>query len=143
LYNLYRLQHLISFHIIFKFIGVSIFHLAILEHNIFGVSKVYKNIFIDSLGYILGVDARTAESAVANMISEDRIHGSIDQIDNLIHFRSKFHIYTDQCSPSINLFLYFQNIVPTDNLLLRWTNGIKMLCTHVNTLVDLIRHHQH
>lgn len=57
---------------------------------------------------MLDVDAKTAEKAVAKMISENCIQGSIDQIENIVSFKSKFDIYTGQCSSSVNLFFYFK-----------------------------------
>lgn len=60
---------------------------AIIEHNMLSISKIYKNIKIKSLASLLKVDQYKAERIAAKMISEERMKGSIDQIDGFIHFK--------------------------------------------------------
>jgi COP9 signalosome complex subunit 4 len=55
-------------------------------HNLAAVGRVYRNISFQSLGGLLGVPADAAEDLAANMIAEDRLHGSIDQISGTLEF---------------------------------------------------------
>lgn len=60
---------------------------AMFEHNMLSISKLYKNIKIKSLASLLKVDPYKAETIAAKMISEERMKGSIDQIEGFIHFQ--------------------------------------------------------
>ncbi|KAL4154150.1 hypothetical protein QTP88_001983 [Uroleucon formosanum] len=62
---------------------------AMFEHNTLSISKLYKNIKIESLASLLKVDPYKAEIIAARMISEERMKGSIDQIEGFIHFQCK------------------------------------------------------
>ncbi|XP_010442092.1 PREDICTED: COP9 signalosome complex subunit 4-like [Camelina sativa] len=59
---------------------------AMIEHNLLSASKLYTNIRFDELGTLLGIDPRKAEKIAANMIGQDRMRGSIDQEEAVIHF---------------------------------------------------------
>lgn len=63
---------------------------VIIEHNLIAVSKLYKNIRIEQLARILNVTPIIAEKNAALMITNGRLEGSIDQVESLIRFRSKF-----------------------------------------------------
>jgi len=58
----------------------------VLQHNLLGASRLYRNIGIDELGALLGVDGDRAERYAAQMIEQGRLAGHIDQIDRLIFF---------------------------------------------------------
>ncbi|KAL6867665.1 hypothetical protein ACP4OV_015689 [Aristida adscensionis] len=59
---------------------------AMIEHNLLSASKLYTNISFDELGTLLGIDPRKAEKIASRMIYEDRMRGSIDQVEAVIHF---------------------------------------------------------
>jgi COP9 signalosome complex subunit 4 len=59
---------------------------AMIEHNLLSASKLYTNIRFDELGTLLAIDPRKAEKIAANMIGQDRMRGSIDQEEAVIHF---------------------------------------------------------
>lgn len=78
---------------IFNTLGSTILDRAIMEHNLLSASKVYKNMKIEELGRLLGIEPIKAEKIAGQMISEGRMEGSIDQIDGYVHFKCMFHIY--------------------------------------------------
>ncbi|KAH7439958.1 hypothetical protein KP509_04G084400 [Ceratopteris richardii] len=59
---------------------------AMIEHNLLSASKLYTNISFEELGALLGIGSQKAEKIAARMISEDRMKGSIDQVEGIIHF---------------------------------------------------------
>ncbi|KAL0693096.1 hypothetical protein Bca4012_060276 [Brassica carinata] len=59
---------------------------AMIEHNLLSASKLYTNIRFDELGTLLGIDPSKAEKIASNMICQDRMRGSIDQEEAVIHF---------------------------------------------------------
>lgn len=66
--------------------GSTVVEKAMLEHNLLGVSRIYRNIGIGQLGALLGTDAEKAEGYAAQMIQQGRLAGYIDQIDQVIFF---------------------------------------------------------
>ena len=66
--------------------GSTVLDKAVLEHNLLAVSRLYQNIRTEALGGLLGVEAERAEGYAAAMIESQRLSGSIDQIEGLIHF---------------------------------------------------------
>ncbi|KAB2031003.1 hypothetical protein ERO13_D05G261900v2 [Gossypium hirsutum] len=59
---------------------------AIIEHNLLSASKLYTNIRFDELGTLLGIPPHKAEKIASRMICEDRMRGSIDQVEAVIQF---------------------------------------------------------
>ncbi|XP_034201584.1 COP9 signalosome complex subunit 4 isoform X2 [Prunus dulcis] len=59
---------------------------AMIEHNLLSASKLYTNISFDELGTLLGIEPHKAEKIASKMIYEDRMRGSIDQVEAVIHF---------------------------------------------------------
>lgn len=59
---------------------------AMIEHNLLSASKLYTNISFDELGTLLGIAPPKAEKIASRMIFEDRMRGSIDQVEAVIHF---------------------------------------------------------
>ncbi|KAK3030544.1 hypothetical protein RJ639_039574 [Escallonia herrerae] len=59
---------------------------AMIEHNLLSASKLYTNISFDELGTLLGIAPNKAEKIASRMIYEDRMRGSIDQVEAVIHF---------------------------------------------------------
>jgi len=90
---------------------------AIIEHNLIAASKVYNNITLNDLAVILDVSAQAAESIASNMITQQRLVGTIDQGKGLLHFQSA-------------------------SVLQNWDNHIEIACNAVNSVYDslLIQH---
>ncbi|KAJ3668562.1 hypothetical protein LUZ60_005984 [Juncus effusus] len=59
---------------------------AMIEHNLLSASKLYTNISFEELGALLGIPPQKAEKIASRMIFEDRMKGSIDQVEAVIHF---------------------------------------------------------
>ncbi|KAH9692891.1 COP9 signalosome complex subunit 4 [Citrus sinensis] len=59
---------------------------AMIEHNLLSASKLYTNISFEELGTLLGIAPQKAEKIASRMIFEDRMRGSIDQVEAVIHF---------------------------------------------------------
>ncbi|KAL8153954.1 hypothetical protein V2J09_011714 [Rumex salicifolius] len=59
---------------------------AMIEHNLLSASKLYTNISFGELGTLLGIPPHKAEKIASRMIYEDRMRGSIDQVEAIIHF---------------------------------------------------------
>ncbi|XP_037092716.1 COP9 signalosome complex subunit 4-like [Pollicipes pollicipes] len=93
--------------------GSTLLDRAVVEHNILSASKIYSNISFASLAALLEVSPRAAEKAAAQMLSEERMAGRIDQIDGVLHFQQ-------------------------GELLADWDHQIQGLCGQVNGLVDKI-----
>ncbi|KAK3392920.1 hypothetical protein B0H63DRAFT_498380 [Podospora didyma] len=66
--------------------GSTVLAKAMVEHNLLGVSRLYKNIGFDALGMWLGLSGDKAEDTTAKMIEQGRLSGSIDQIERIIWF---------------------------------------------------------
>ena len=69
--------------------GSTVLEKAVLEHNLVGVSKLYKNIDFNRLGELLGVAGDKAEQYAAQMVEQGRLAGHIDQIDRIIFFEGE------------------------------------------------------
>ena len=69
--------------------GGTVLDRAVIEHNMLAASKLYKNISFEQLGALLGIDAAKAERIASAMLIEQRLQGSIDQVEQLIHFASE------------------------------------------------------
>jgi COP9 signalosome complex subunit 4 len=66
--------------------GSTVLRKAVLEHNLLAASRLYRNIYTNQLGKILGVNADKAQEYAALMIEQGRLVGSIDQIHGIILF---------------------------------------------------------
>jgi COP9 signalosome complex subunit 4 len=66
--------------------GSTVLDKAIMEHNLLSVSKLFSNISFQLLGYLLSVSPSQAEQIAASMIEEERMSGTLDQVESLIHF---------------------------------------------------------
>ncbi|KAL3319328.1 COP9 signalosome complex subunit 4 [Cichlidogyrus casuarinus] len=87
---------------------------AMVEHNMIAASSLYTNIRLENLAKLLGVPIEDAEVIASNMISEDRLEGSIDQIDGYINFESR------------------------NQMLSAWSSQVESLCISVNHVVEMI-----
>eukprot|EP01006_Ploeotia_vitrea_P059926 TRINITY_DN75016_c0_g1_i1.p1 TRINITY_DN75016_c0_g1~~TRINITY_DN75016_c0_g1_i1.p1 ORF type:complete len:384 (-),score=48.24 TRINITY_DN75016_c0_g1_i1:102-1217(-) len=68
--------------------GTTVLDRAIIQHNLLAASNLYYNIAFEELGNLLGISAEQAEAIAAKMIAENRMKGSIDQIQNVIRFHN-------------------------------------------------------
>jgi len=59
---------------------------ALIEHNITVLSKIYTNITFNELGNFLGISATQGEKIISKMINEKRVHGVLDQLNQLVEF---------------------------------------------------------
>ncbi|ERN17533.1 hypothetical protein AMTRI_Chr13g92540 [Amborella trichopoda] len=85
---------------------------AMIEHNLLSASKLYTNISFEELGTLLGIPPQKAEKIASRMIYEDRMRGSIDQVEAVIHFEDD----TEE--------------------LQRWDQQIVGLCQALNDILD-------
>jgi len=70
----------IPHHSSLRYLGSTILERAVVQHNLLSASKVYNNITFDELGKLLHIDADKAEMVAAQMITEGRMSGSVDQV---------------------------------------------------------------
>jgi len=68
--------------------GSTVLDRAVIEHNLLSASKIYNNITFSELGSLLEITPEKAEQVAARMMVENRLQGSIDQIDKLIQFET-------------------------------------------------------
>jgi len=68
--------------------GSTVLDRAVTEHNLLSASKLYINISFAELGILLDISAEKAEKVASKMMAEDRLRGSIDQIDGLLIFEN-------------------------------------------------------
>lgn len=93
--------------------GSTILEHAVVEHNLLAASKLYNNITFDGLGALLEIPGEKAERIASKMITEERMLGSINQIDSIVHFESR-------------------------DVLETWDKQIQTLCFQVNSIMDKI-----
>eukprot|EP00038_Savillea_parva_P009180 m.181758 g.181758 ORF g.181758 m.181758 type:complete len:416 (-) comp15352_c0_seq1:195-1442(-) len=103
-----------------EFAEYSILDRAIVMNNMLAASKVYDNIQFDELGGLLGIPGDDAEATAASMIAEGRMHGQIDQIDQIVRFGD---LETDGQTVS------------------RSDRQIHDACEHVNTVIEALETH--
>eukprot|EP00242_Pyramimonas_sp_CCMP2087_P014326 CAMPEP_0198221966 /NCGR_PEP_ID=MMETSP1445-20131203/86061_1 /TAXON_ID=36898 /ORGANISM="Pyramimonas sp., Strain CCMP2087" /LENGTH=403 /DNA_ID=CAMNT_0043900301 /DNA_START=83 /DNA_END=1294 /DNA_ORIENTATION=+ len=94
--------------------GSTVLDRAVMDHNLLSASKLYKNISFVELGSLLGIEATKAEKVAARMITEERMQGSIDQVEGIIHFAND----VDEIA--------------------QWDSQILSLCMSVNNGIDLM-----
>jgi len=80
------------------------------------------------------VDPLRAEKIASQMITEGRMNGSIDQIDSIVHFESKFVSF--YCIQSVSE--YIMTILPGRDVLPAWDRQIQSLCYQVNNIMEKI-----
>lgn len=64
---------------------------ALIEHNMRVLSKIYLNITFEELGNFLAISSDQAETIIAKMIGEQRVTGTLDQINQLVEFDDAQH----------------------------------------------------
>nr|CAD2201320.1 unnamed protein product [Meloidogyne enterolobii] len=78
--------------------GSSILQRTVVEHNFLAASRLYSNISFDGLGQLLGVSSKKAEKIASQMISSDKVHGKINQLDSTVSFENSSN---DRSDPQI------------------------------------------
>jgi len=94
--------------------GTTVLDRAVIEHNLLSASKLYKNITFAELGQLLSIAPDKAEKVASRMMVEDRLKGSIDQIESLIVFEH------------------------SQDALIQWDNRIASACNYVNNILETI-----
>lgn len=116
--------------------GSTIFAKAIVDHNLMAAARVYSTITFDSLGQLLGIDAKRAERTAAKMITEHRLAATIDHIDSTLVFTAEGQQQQQQQAGS--------SAGASDaaaggvDALLAWDSKIKDVCLSVNGLVERV-----
>lgn len=95
--------------------GTTVLDRAMVQHNLLSASRLYTSITTQQLGGLLGVAPERAEAIAADMVSEGRMPGSIDQVDQLIHFGGKVEA------------------------LLQWDSHIQGLCSKVGDVLECVQ----
>ncbi|OQS02115.1 COP9 signalosome complex subunit [Thraustotheca clavata] len=95
--------------------GFTVVEQSFLEHNMLAVSRIYTSMYFSELGTLLGVDAKKAEKVAATMIGEERMKGSIDQVNGLLELEQD------------------------GELLQNWDDRISSVCLNVNACAENIQ----
>jgi len=94
--------------------GTTVLDRAVIEHNLLSASKLYNNISFAELGSLLDISPEKAEKVASRMMVEDRLKGTIDQIEKLIIF--------DSATESLG----------------QWDSRIASSCNFVNDILEII-----
>jgi len=94
--------------------GSTVLERAVVEHNILSASKLYNNISFSELGTLLDISPEKAEKVASRMMVEERLRGSIDQIERLVVFEN------------------------TQESLTQWDNRIACACNYVNSILETV-----
>lgn len=69
--------------------GQTVLQRAIIEHNILILAKIYLNVSFTQIGKCLDIDSRKAESILSDMVNENRINCTLDQMTNTVEFNAQ------------------------------------------------------
>jgi len=94
--------------------GSTVLDRAVIEHNLLSASKLYNNITFAELGALLDISPEKAEKVAARMMEEQRLRGSIDQIERLIIFEN------------------------SQESLSQWDTRIASACNSVNNILETV-----
>jgi COP9 signalosome complex subunit 4 len=112
--------------------GSTVLEKAVTEHNMLACAKLYNNITFAELGRLLGINEEKAEVIAANMISESRLSGTIDQIDGLLYFNkdnsNSSAVEKNQTNGGNRKNIGIQT----------WDSKISNICTTLHTCVESI-----
>jgi len=97
--------------------GLSLLQQAVIEHNILAAAQIYRNIAIDQLGVLLGLEKEKAEQLAWKMIEQGRMQAVIDQVEGIIEF---------------------QHAESGSSSLYTWDSQIQEACTQVNEVLESI-----
>jgi len=94
--------------------GSTVLDRAVIEHNLLSASKLYNNISFLELGALLDISPEKAEKVASRMMVEERLRGSIDQIEGLVVFEN------------------------AQESLTQWDNRIASACNSVNNILEVV-----
>lgn len=100
--------------------GISVLARSVIDHNLLAVSRIYSNINLDQLAKLLGLDISKVEDYAGKMILQGRLAATIDQVDEVVEFKSQ----------------------DDKSRMLQWEDNVKMLCADLDTLVSDIAHRE-
>ncbi|ORY94217.1 PCI domain-domain-containing protein [Syncephalastrum racemosum] len=125
--------------------GTTVFDRAIREHNLLSASKIYNNITFNELATLLDVSPEKAEDIACQMITENRMVGSIDQLDALISFESGGAAHTERgdaiAATAAAVSGSIQKSRRMEQSMLeisKWDTAIQTLCHDVDTIITEI-----
>ncbi|KAI9492136.1 cop9 complex subunit [Zychaea mexicana] len=127
--------------------GTTVLDRAIREHNLLSASKIYNNITFDELASLLNVSSDKAEDIACQMITENRMVGSIDQLERLISFESGGAAHNERNADSaITIAAAAANgtqqtdhrIEPSMLEISKWDSAIQTLCHDVDAVIAAI-----
>lgn len=124
--------------------GTTVFERAIREHNLLSASKIYNNIKFDELAALLDVSSEKAEEIAVQMITENRMVGSIDQLEKLISFESGGAAHNER-GDSITAAAAAANGTPQNAKrveqsmleIIKWDSSIQALCHDIDSIIQL------
>ncbi|RCI06193.1 COP9 signalosome complex subunit 4, partial [Rhizopus stolonifer] len=121
--------------------NTTVFDRAIIEHNLLSASKIYNNIAIDELAALLNVSPEQAEQVAARMISENRMVGSIDQLDRLISFESGGAAREEQTADLFSVGSGQASIRVEQSMLeiMKWDTAIQSLCQDIDAVITKVK----
>lgn len=125
--------------------GSTVLDRAVLEHNLLGVSRLYRNIRTTNLGALLGVSGERAEEYAALMIEQGRLAGSIDQIEGVIFFEGDLASMASADRGSANASMdgqaqgAVQQHVESGGELRRWDAAVQGLAEEVERVATMIQ----
>lgn len=126
--------------------GTTVLDRAIREHNVLAVSKIYNNISFDELAALLSVSSETAEAIACQMISENRMVGSIDQVEKIISFESGGAAHNDEkggdatgLSPTAGGRTSSRRLEPSMLEIAKWDSAIQTLCQDIDAVISAIQ----
>ena len=106
--------------------GSTVLAKAVIEHNLFGASKLYSNLDIIELGHLLGLGPERAERYAARMLEQKRLAGRIDQIQGVVFFGDGGR--TEKAAFS-----------PTGQILRIWDQRVQVLVEDVERVSSFLR----
>ncbi|KAI9320763.1 putative COP9 signalosome complex subunit [Dichotomocladium elegans] len=128
--------------------GTTVFDRAIREHNLLSASKIYNNITFDELAALLNISAEKAEEIASHMISENRMVGSIDQLEKLISFASggaainerneDSSIASAAAAAANGTTQTSRRIEPSMLEISKWDSAIQTLCHDIDGIITAI-----
>ena len=92
----------------------------------------HNNIAFKELGDLLGIDEEKAEIIAANMICENRLNGTIDQIDGLLYFSK------DNSEASTSITAQGKGGRGKNLAIQNWDSKISNICTSLHNCVETI-----
>lgn len=129
--------------------NTTVFDRAMIEHNLLSVSKIYNNISLNGLAALLNVTPEQAEQVASRMITENRMIGSIDQLDGLISFESGGAAHEEQAADynaisaaaaaANGTFQTSQRVEQSMLEIMKWDSSIQALCQDIDSVIANIQ----